>query len=151
MAMKELFGDSNMTVQGDTAWMDSLDPLYGRIADVWMKKLIAAFGTDHYYQMDGYFGLFVVVSVAVISANVQLLIDSLIFSQKKPTDGGTAPWYSAQAAAATTESAPKVAGGAPWPVPDPMAFRRATAAYMGLNRTDPDSYWSYQGWQIVGW
>lgn len=63
-ALKTLRADSNMTIQGDTAWMDSLDPLYGKIADAWMKQLLADFGTDHWYQLDGYF------------------------------DGGTAPWLS---------------------------------------------------------
>ena len=61
-ALKVLRSDSNMTIQGDTAWMDSLDPLFTEIADAWMKQLIADFGTDHWYQLDGYF------------------------------DGGTAPW-----------------------------------------------------------
>ena len=54
-ALKALRADSNMTIQGDTAWMDSLDPLYGQIADMWMQQLIADFGTDHWYQLDGYF------------------------------------------------------------------------------------------------
>lgn len=63
-ALKALRKDSNMTIQGDTAWMDSLDPLYGEIADAWMKQLLGDFGTDHWYQLDGYF------------------------------DGGTAPWVS---------------------------------------------------------
>lgn len=45
-------------------WMDSLDPEFGKIADLWMETLIQDFGTDHWYQLDGYF------------------------------NGGTAPWYS---------------------------------------------------------
>ena len=35
--------------------MDSLDPLFQKIADIWMKTLIDDFGTDHWYQLDGYF------------------------------------------------------------------------------------------------
>jgi hypothetical protein len=57
VALKAVRADSNMTAQGDTAWMDSLDPLFGKIADVWMKTLIEDFGTDHWYQLDGYFGI----------------------------------------------------------------------------------------------
>ena len=53
--LKALHADSNITKQGDTGWMDSLDPLYAQIADVWMKTLLADFGTDHWYQLDGYF------------------------------------------------------------------------------------------------
>eukprot|EP00980_Cylindrotheca_fusiformis_P012012 scaffold2844_cov123-Cylindrotheca_fusiformis.AAC.5 len=60
--IKELFKDDNITQQGDTGWMNSVDPLFGDIADVYMKKLVDSFGTDHWYQLDGYF------------------------------DGGTAPW-----------------------------------------------------------
>ena len=37
------------------AWLDSLDPNFGRIADMWMTQLTADFGTDHWYQLDGYF------------------------------------------------------------------------------------------------
>ena len=47
--------DSNITVAGETGWMDSLDPFFGRIADVWMQTLLDDFGTDHWYQMDGLF------------------------------------------------------------------------------------------------
>ena len=46
--LKALHADSNITKAGDTGWMDSLDPLYGKIADVWMETLIADFGTDHW-------------------------------------------------------------------------------------------------------
>lgn len=52
--LKALQKDSNMTQQGDTGWMDALDPLYAKIADAWMQTLIADFGTDHWYQLDGY-------------------------------------------------------------------------------------------------
>ena len=83
-ALKALRADSNMTIQGDTAWMDSLDPLYGEIADAWMKQMIADFGTDHWWQLDGYF------------------------------DGGTAPWASLSAtAAAARPPTSRVASHAP--------------------------------------
>jgi hypothetical protein len=39
---------------------------------------------------------------------------------------------------------------APLPV-DTMAFKRGAAAYQGLNRTDPDAIWSFQGWAIIDW
>jgi hypothetical protein len=35
--------------------MNSADPLFGKIADMWMEQLISDFGTDHWYQLDGYF------------------------------------------------------------------------------------------------
>lgn len=49
IALKDIYSDANITQQGDTGWMDSLDPLYGKIADMWMETLIADFGTDHWY------------------------------------------------------------------------------------------------------
>lgn len=36
-------------------------------------------------------------------------------------------------------------------VPDAVWMERGAAAYMGLNRTDPDAIWSFQGWAIVDW
>jgi hypothetical protein len=32
-----------------------------------------------------------------------------------------------------------------------MSHTQGVAAYTGLNRTDPDAIWSFQGWAIVGW
>jgi hypothetical protein len=63
VSLRKIYSDLNITQQGDTGWMNSADPLFGKIADIWMQTLIADFGTDHWYQMDGYF------------------------------NGGTAPWF----------------------------------------------------------
>jgi hypothetical protein len=85
-ALKALRKDSNMTIQGDTAWMDSLDPLFAEIADKWMQTLLGDFGTDHWYQLDGYF------------------------------DGGTAPWLSggvARSDPAARPPASRIASHAP--------------------------------------
>eukprot|EP01046_Picozoa_sp_COSAG06_P039915 COSAG06_NODE_4773_length_3964_cov_2.352393_3_plen_177_part_00 len=47
--MKSLHSDANMTDNHkDTAWMNSVDPLYAKIADEWMKQIIGDFGTDHW-------------------------------------------------------------------------------------------------------
>ena len=40
----------------DTAWIDGRDPLFTRVADAWMKQIIADFGSDHVWQMDAFFG-----------------------------------------------------------------------------------------------
>ena len=48
--------DKNITQQGDTGWLNSVDPLFSTIADVWMTNLCADFGCeDQWFQMDGYF------------------------------------------------------------------------------------------------
>eukprot|EP00040_Diaphanoeca_grandis_P017313 m.90087 g.90087 ORF g.90087 m.90087 type:complete len:978 (+) comp26364_c0_seq1:96-3029(+) len=39
----------------DTAWIDGRDPLYTRVADAWVKQIIADFGSDHVWQMDAFF------------------------------------------------------------------------------------------------
>ena len=51
---------SNMSQGGGmgngTGWMDSRDPHFAGIADLWMTTLLADFGTiGHVYQMDGFF------------------------------------------------------------------------------------------------
>lgn len=59
--LKAILSDANITQQGDTGWMYSVDPAFGRIADAWMAQLITDFGRDNFdgtsqwYQMDGYF------------------------------------------------------------------------------------------------
>lgn len=55
LVLKTIRGDANITGQGKTGWVDSLDPLFGEIADQWMRSLTDDFGTDHWYQLDGYF------------------------------------------------------------------------------------------------
>ena len=51
---------SNMSQGGGmgngTGWMDSRDPHFAEIADLWMTTMLADFGTiGHVYQMDGFF------------------------------------------------------------------------------------------------
>jgi len=86
-----------------------------------------AAGTDHWYQLDGYF------------------------------NGGTAPWLAAAPpppAGASDGAHGHGQGGLgspPGPDPDPASWhRRGLAAYQGLNRTDPEAVWSYQGWAFLG-
>ena len=35
--------------KGQCAWLAASDPLFGQIADAWMKIMLADFGTDHWY------------------------------------------------------------------------------------------------------
>mmetsp|Transcript_126804 Transcript_126804/g.370703 ORF Transcript_126804/g.370703 Transcript_126804/m.370703 type:complete len:809 (+) Transcript_126804:82-2508(+) len=130
VALKAVLADANITVAGATGWMDSLDPLYGEVADLWMRTLIQDFGTDHWYQLDGYL------------------------------NGGTAPWLSRRGR--QPAFAPKqdpASGDVDEPllpetgdVPaDPEWVARGAAAFQGLNRTDPDAVWSYQGFAFEFW
>ena len=98
-----------------TAWMDALDPNFGKVADEWMKVLVEDFGTDHWYQLDGYF------------------------------NGKTAPWMEQRAGATEKSSLALAPLAPDRPVvPDPTWMRRGLSAYSGLSRTDPDAIWSFQ-------
>jgi alpha-N-acetylglucosaminidase len=123
--VKSLFQDANITQQGQTGWIDALDPLFGRIADMWMSKLIQDFGTDHYYQTDGYY------------------------------NGGTAPWMKAAEDGTTRDAqalpSRSIRSSTEFPPHDNSWYRRGRAAYAGLSRTDPEAYWMYQGFAFVGW
>ena len=47
---------NSVLAQYDCApWLDALDPLFNSTADLFMKTVIADFGTDHYYAADGTF------------------------------------------------------------------------------------------------
>ena len=88
--------------------MDSLDPNFARIADAWMKVLIEDFGTDHWYQLDGYF------------------------------NGGTAPWLAHVRDGPSKATAADVsAASVEFIQPDSLWLARGAAAYRGMNRTDP--------------
>eukprot|EP00041_Stephanoeca_diplocostata_P021284 m.492801 g.492801 ORF g.492801 m.492801 type:complete len:897 (+) comp21786_c0_seq2:46-2736(+) len=54
--LKTLHPTANISQVSDTNWLlDALDPLFQTLADAYMKLLIAEFGTDHFYQADGFF------------------------------------------------------------------------------------------------
>ena len=56
IGLKSIIQDSNMTDNNKgTAWMDALDPTYATITDEWMQTMVHDFGTDHWWQLDGYF------------------------------------------------------------------------------------------------
>lgn len=120
--LKTIYQDSNITKEGATGWMDSLDPLFGKVAKLWMETLIADFGTDHWYQLDGYF------------------------------NGGTAPWRrrmksdndSSSSTINHLEMTTTTDHDETW-------YRRGVAVYQTLNTTDPDAIWSFQGFAFVGW
>eukprot|EP00939_MAST-03C_sp_MAST-3C-sp1_P001224 g1224.t1 len=125
--LKDRLNDTNITIETAhhaTGWMNSVDPMYAEIADVWMQNLVDDFGTDHWYQLDGYF------------------------------DGGTAPWLAPLRGSIVDDEAPQTAtiddNDQPPPF-DASWFARGEAAYAGLNRTDALAMWSYQGWAFVGW
>lgn len=118
-ALKAIKSDSNMTDNGQgTAWLDSLDPLFLTIAGLWMETMIADFGTDHWYQLDGYF------------------------------NGGTAPWDADVGSVDVTSAAVATGPAPPSAPTDPNWPIRGAKAWASLANTDKDAVWSFQGWAI---
>jgi len=162
--LKTLYNDSNITQQGDTGWIDALDPLFLKIADAWMAQLIEDFGTDHYYQLDGWFNGGVPPWMTKRNNNDN-------DNKQQPTNKTPSQTRQKLAANADTQTAAqRQAFGAEQsisishtsrtlratpstavPSHDENWYRRGQAAYTGLNRTDPDAHWMYQGFAFVGW
>ena len=67
-------------------------------------------------------------------------------------NGKTAPWEASSSPGSGVAAPSQRALTPEQPVvPDPTWKRRGLSAYGGLNRTDPDAIWSFQGWAIVDW
>jgi hypothetical protein len=95
---------------------------------------VAAFGTDHFYQADGFF------------------------------DTGSQPWSATAAAGSASDaftasdsdsgsdsgSDPSMDTEAPV-APNQDAYNHSRAAFEGLARTDPEAVWVYQTWIWRGW
>jgi Alpha-N-acetylglucosaminidase (NAGLU) C-terminal domain/Alpha-N-acetylglucosaminidase (NAGLU) tim-barrel domain len=180
-----LFPKAKMTPMGDTAWMDSMDPLYARIADLWMTTMIHDFGKDtvsHWYQMDGYFngGVPPWLSInngassfghhhqqeqqqTIIDNNNNLLL--MTPTSMSTTAMSQRQLYNSRALLDNNEKTQSAAhnldtdhavsrdhSSSTPPLPhDELWYQRGVAAYTGLNRTDPDAVWSFQGFAFIGW
>merc|ERR1719253_619459 len=202
IGLKAILKDSNMTDnKKGTAWMDSLDPVYAKIADEWMKTMIEDFGTDHWWQLDGYFNggtapwlegaqdSSVAEASPVDAAQQQCtfsdelkgkyiggcslnckhfdtLADAKAACVAEGTCGGVTFSSNKYELRSGSSSKASPSGQSSWlitnsgttdchpPRPivaDPTWIRRGAAAYAGLNRTDPDAIWSFQGWAFVKW
>ncbi|CAE7211327.1 NAGLU [Symbiodinium microadriaticum] len=51
---RQLYPQANISKTG-AAWLDDLDPLFGKIQQRYMEIMIKDWGTDHWYETDGYF------------------------------------------------------------------------------------------------
>eukprot|EP00759_Apiculatamorpha_spiralis_P034366 PhF_6_TR35416/c0_g1_i2/m.51550/K01205/NAGLU; alpha-N-acetylglucosaminidase len=198
--MSQTQSDHNMTQQGDTGWMYSTDPLFSRIADVWMETLIQDFGTDHWYQLDGYFNGGTAPWFYLNNGKNQKQTKGMVPKKTNPPckwSGAVPGTYlagcsegcktfatiaEAMQACTADETCGGItlpnggglpqlrAGSSPQPSPsgetsyyiinnDECHYNnpyktwkeRGAAAYMGLNRTDPNAIWSFQGWAIIDW
>ena len=51
---RQLYPHANISTSG-AAWLDALDPLFTQIQKRYMEIMISDWGTDHWYEADGYF------------------------------------------------------------------------------------------------
>jgi len=196
IGLKQVVKDPNITDnKKGTGWLNSLDPLFDKIADKWMEVMIEDFGTDHWYQLDGYFDGSTAPwlsmgedSSANYSTNCTYAkfpakylagcsLDCKSFKDLPSAQAACNAEYSCSGITQTTQaesgyqlrtgSTPLASPRSPpensWLIENSMTaachqveadkswYARGAAAYSGLNRTDPNAIWSFQGWAFVGW
>lgn len=142
------------------AWLDGTDPLFGRIADKYMQTMCADFGChEHWFEADGYFAAgrppwyeeqrslqreHTAVAAASAAPTPQNQDEQQIQHEQCCCHD---PKCSLPAKPSCCSCCPAA------PV-DPAAVANAKlhalAAYTGMNRTDPDAIWYYQGWILGG-
>lgn len=116
------------------AWIDCEDPLFDKLADAYMKILIADFGTDHVYDADGTFSHAAAPWLSLGDA----LADPVFRARSNARAAHARD-------AVRADHAARVRGDATPPPPpiiiDQEAFNHSKAAYAGMSRTDPDAIW----------
>ena len=135
--LKALLNDTNITQQEETGWMNALDPMFGKVADMWMTQLIEDFGTDGYYQLDGWF-----------NGGVPPWMNQDHLEQTNKEEAHNVATQRRSMLGANKNNNDKLLATIPH---DEVWYKRGIAAYTGLNRTDPDATWMYQGFAFVGW
>jgi alpha-N-acetylglucosaminidase len=163
----ELYPSANISVQGGgrhyAAWLDGTDPLFGMIADRYMQTMCADFGCDeHWYEADGYFAAGrppwytqttppssqemggEQQATALLPDGAMELSHAFHFAAAAASQKNCcchSPSCNLPAKPACCTCCP------PAPL-DPgvvaNAKTHATAAYTGMNRTDPQAIWFYQ-------
>eukprot|EP00729_Bicosta_minor_P013049 gene13049-14678_t len=143
---EELFPTANISVQGGgrhyAAWLDGTDPLFAKIADVYMKTMCADFGCqDHWYEADGYFAAGRPPWFDAGDGERERAIDD----STSDHDGGGGVGRGIDKHEFTHASHYAAAAAS-----DSDALQFGSTAYTGMNRTDPDAIWYYQGWILGG-
>ena len=142
--LANLYPDSKMTKMEDTGWLDALDPLYGKIADLWMSTMLEDFGKDvvsHWYQMDGYFNGGVPPWFAEETTSVGDVTEINYIALPAGTSTNRRLDLPIEGMENKDTETPR----------DEVWYQRGVAAFTGLNRTDPDAVWSFQGFAFIGW
>lgn len=161
VVMRKLFPSANISVQGGgrhyAAWLDGTDPLFGKIADEYMRTMCLDFGChEHWYEADGYFA----------AGRPPWLLQAGLRTRGRhrkhhehaiaagTSFDGLASDCCCHATECSQPSKPVCCECCPSTPIDPAvaanAKVHATAAFAGMTRTDPDAVWYYQGWILGG-
>ena len=141
----------------------STDPLYTEIADLWMTTMINDFGRDyisHWYQLDGYLNggvpPWILDDIPVIDGGDD---SSAAAASGGVLDGNNYEKHDREENVAISAIEHRSLYDNPagldnesiTPTRDELWYQRGVAAFTGLNRTDPDAVWSFQGFAFHGW
>jgi len=141
---KEIFPQANMSTSGIT-WLDGTDPLFQDIQKTYMEIMIEDWGTDHWYETDGYFNHAsepwlhkTDKDVDIGNPNCRYQVDPLWKSQGQEKSSSEGPFMSAR------HINPK----RPWDQvsPDASAQAHSSAVFHSLSSVDSEAIWLYQGW-----
>lgn len=131
-SMRSLFPNATISRSG-VAWVDGTDPLFQEIQTRYMDVLLRDFGTDHWYETDGYFN-FAPEPWLKHTENMQN-------NQCKYNVATMAnSTISAQSNFRLSDSFSEEDG-----------FQHATSVYQSMVSRDPKAVWLYQGWVWRGW
>ena len=148
--------DPALGTEGNCAWVSGTDPLFGEVADAWMKIMIEDFGTDHWYFFT--FCIYANETTDYVRWCLHMMLSMLC---SVPTGcryqcdgfftGMAPPWYDAsnpESAVAPKGDTADVRVDAPPTSPieaDPAWTPVWEGAWKGMARTDPEAKWLYQG------
>ena len=152
--LTKFYPDSTISIQGDTGWLDAMDPLYTKIANKWMEILIQDFGDpssrnrDNWYQLDGYLNGNVppwILNRHDSNDGSDQPVDEISTMTSKMTMTPSSEMRFLSSQSQNTTSTSDI-------IHDELWYRRGVAAYQGLNRSDPNgAVWSFQGFSFISW
>mmetsp|Transcript_23355 Transcript_23355/g.37250 ORF Transcript_23355/g.37250 Transcript_23355/m.37250 type:complete len:831 (+) Transcript_23355:115-2607(+) len=164
-AIRDKFPDANFS-RDHIAWLDSTDPLFARIQNVFLKTMIEDWGTDHWYETDGYFNhengpwMFSGTN-GVLDGNekCQYNVDPTSSLERKAsphavnpdeTDLEKAP-HNGETAYLTVNPYEIDSDEIDRIMEDKDAKAHSSAVFESISQVDDKAVWLYQGWIWRGW
>ncbi|GBG24441.1 Alpha-N-acetylglucosaminidase [Hondaea fermentalgiana] len=138
-SMRQRFPNASMSADG-IAWVDGTDPLFREIQAVYMDTLLEDFGTDHWYETDGYFNF-----------APEPWLRQAPWSQDRSASGedfnSKCRYNVASASMPSPITVRKLASG----FSEKDGYDHASSVYQSMADKDPEAVWLYQGWIWRGW